>query len=369
VTTRFAIILQTPRDQHSSVYLTYQALTAEIASRGHVATILTPQDFPWARRAGGRFTPLVHPLAVAQWVARHSSSVDLVVFHSYAGWLALGTGVARRLRVVVAFHGLEPIYHQELAAQQRDALSWRYRLLQERLMPKFLQVACGRADLVTCLNTAEAEFLVRRGWVDAGRIAVVAHGVPDPFFLPARPARPPRTLLFVAQWLPMKGIGPLSSAFATLARRHPEVRLVCAGTLAGEDEVRAAFPEDVRARVTVLPRVDQDRLAAVYRDADIFLFPSVYEGFGLAIVEAMAARLPIVTTRVGVVVDALQDGASAIVVPARPPAAIVEAVERLLADDGLRQRLGESAAASAASYRERDRVRQWADRLLSVEAR
>jgi glycosyltransferase involved in cell wall biosynthesis len=365
---RIAIVLQTPRDPHSSVFLTYQALAAELRGRGHEASIHTPDDLPGAGGAG-RWTPLVYPWRVARWLRRQRGAFDVVVFHSYAGWLAKATGATGGAAVVVAFHGLEPLYHHELRidAEQSGGLSLRYRLLQEQLMPRFLRAACRGAALVTCLNSVERDTLVRAGWAPADRIVVVGHGVRDGFFAPPRPARPLRSLLFVAQWLPMKGIDALRAAFVELARRHPDLRLVCAGTLVSADDVRAGFPADVQPRVTVLPRVDQAALAALYRDADAFVFPSSYEGFGLALVEAMAARLPIVTTGVGVAADALADRESALVVPRRDPAAIVRAVEMLIADDRLRSRLGEGAHAAAARYREADRVRAWADALSAID--
>jgi glycosyltransferase involved in cell wall biosynthesis len=209
--------------------------------------------------------------------------------------------------------------------------------------------------------------LTREGWAPAARVVTVAHGVRDEFFLPPRAERPLRSLLFVAQWLPMKGIEALRAGFTDLARRHPDLRLVCAGTIVPADDVRAAFPLDVQPRVTVHPRVDQSGLVGLYRDADAFLFPSNYEGFGLALVEAMAARLPIVTTRVGVAADALADGVSAIFMPPRDARALAGAVDALIADPQLRSRLGEAAHASAMKYREADRVREWADALGAID--
>ena len=152
------------------------------------------------------------------------------------------------------------------------------------------------------------------------------------FFLSERPARQSRTLLFVGQWLPMKGVGYLQDAFVELAHRHPDLRLICAGTLASADAVLAHFPPVVRPRVTVIPRLERLALVDVYREADVMIAPSLYEGFGVALVEAMAARLPIVTTRVGVAADALADGESALIIPKRHAQAIVGEVERLLAD-------------------------------------
>src|SRR6185503_12611893 len=96
--------------------------------------------------------------------------------------------------------------------------------------------------------------------------------------------------------------------------------------------------------------VDQATLAALYRDADVFVFPSLYEGFSRAIVEAMASRLPIVCTQVGVAGDALRHEKSALIVPKRDADALVAAVNRLRSNPELSQRLGDEAANVAGEY-------------------
>jgi glycosyltransferase involved in cell wall biosynthesis len=368
---QIAIVLQTPKDQQSSVLQTYQDLAAELGRRGHLVTIVTPEDFPSVRGLGGRFTPLVYPFVVGRWMKRHGLACDLVVFHSYAGWRAVSTTTRSNgssVPTVVAFHGLEPLYHDALRAEaeQSGGLSWRYRLLQEWLMPFMLKAACRRASRITCLNTQERDYLERRGWTTADKVDVVFHGALPQFFVNERPVRPARTLLFVGQWLPMKGVAYLRDAFAEIARRHPDVSLLCAGTLAPADRVLADFDADVRPRVRVVPRVDRLALAELYREADIMVAPSLYDGFGVALVEAMAARLPIVTTRVGVAADALTDGESALVIPTRHAQAIVGEVDRLIADAGLRERLGDAAAEVALHYRAAAAVNNLADRFLRV---
>ena len=136
-----AILLQTPTDQQSSVLLTSQDLAAELGRRGHQVTIVTPDDFPSSRRVAGRLTPLVYPFVVRRWMRQHAVDCDLVVFQSYSGWLAVSTAAAHAVPTVIAFHGLEPLYHQALReeAKQSGGLSWRYRLLQERVMPFMLR--------------------------------------------------------------------------------------------------------------------------------------------------------------------------------------------------------------------------------------
>jgi glycosyltransferase involved in cell wall biosynthesis len=344
--------MQTPKDPQSAVYMAYQSLALALERLGHSVEIVSPADFEALGRLGGRWVPLAYPVAVAWWLSRRRGDFDFVMFHSYAGWLATALGRGRP-RSLVMFHGVEPLYHRELREEsvvEGHPLSWRYRALQEVLMPLMLRTACRTADGVTCLNSAEATFLAARGWVPAGRVRVLAHGVPAEFFVPRRVLRPLRALLFVGQWLPMKGIRYLRDAAAILLRKDVTMRLTCAGTLASADTVLAEFPPDVRDRVTVFPRLDQTALAGCYRDADAFVFPSLYEGFSRAIVEAMASRLPIVSTEVGVAADALRHEESVLFVPKRSATAIVSAVARLRADPALATRLGTAAAAAADAY-------------------
>jgi glycosyltransferase involved in cell wall biosynthesis len=318
----------------------------------HSIAIVAPSDFPAVARFSGRWTPLVYPIAIASWLFARRDEFDLVLFHSYAGWLA--TALTRgRPPALVMFHGVEPLYHRELRAEMERSggkLSLRYRALQELVMPVFLRIACRTAAHVACLNRAESEYLKSKHWITHGNDHVLAHGVPPEFFVAARAARPIQTLLFVGQWLPMKGIRYLKGAATDLLRRDSGLRLVCAGTLTGASQVQSEFPVDVRDRVRVVPRIDQAGLAQLYREADVFMFPSLYEGFSRAIVEAMASRLAIVCTQVGVAGDALRNDQSALIVPKHDADALVVAVNRLRSDPVLADRLANAAAEAACDY-------------------
>jgi len=365
---RFAVVIQTPRDPQSAVYIGYQALADALQRLGHSVEIVSPAEFPGISRLNGRWVPLAYPLSVARWLNRRRNDFDLVMFHSYSGWLA--SALARgRPRSLVMFHGVEPLYHRELrqeAALDGSGLSWRYRALQEVVMPVILRIACRTASGVACLNRAEADYLSARNWVTGRGAAVLAHGVADEFFATARTPRPIQHLLFVGQWLPMKGTRYLRDAMTTILRENPSMRLTCAGTLQPEQRVMSDFPDEVRGRVVVLPRVDQSTLARLYRDADVFVFPSLYEGFSRAIVEAMASRLPIVCTAVGVAADALKHEESALFVPKRSAPAIAAAVQRLRDDPALAAALAGAAAEKATDYTLAEVSRRTIDVIVDV---
>jgi len=159
-----------------------------------------------------------------------------------------------------------------------------------------------------------------------------------------------RRLIFVGQWREMKGTKYLVEAFIDLAKSIPDLELWCAGTLVGADEVLACFPEGLRERVTVRPRLDQSQLLAAYRDADIFVFPTLSEGFSMALLEAMATALPVVATPVGAAPEILDSDINGMLVPVRDAEALSESIKRLVDDKNLRERLGREAQAKAAEY-------------------
>src|SRR6185369_8136451 len=174
----------------------------------------------------------------------------------------------------------------------------------------------------------EQQYLLLNRWAPRERVGVVSNAAPETFFV-ARPHRDrATTLLFVGQWLPMKGSRYLVAAFTALNRSHRDVNLCLAGTLSAASEVIRAFPYDVRPHVQVHPRVDRQQLLQLHRGADVFVFPTLSEGFSLALAEAMASGLPIVTTPVGAAPDLLQHNESALSVPVRDSHALLTALTK-----------------------------------------
>ncbi len=350
-------VIHTPRDIHTAVYKNCCHLGAFLEKQGHKATILTPQDFPDLTRWHSRWVPIFYPFWVAWWLLRWGEEYDLAVFHSFAGWVVnLFRWLIpsyQRLRTLTSFHGLEPLYYDALKREMEKVgqpLRLKFRLIHGVLIPWLVRLSCRRSDRIMCLNCEEADYLVRNKWADKSRVAVISNGVPQEFFIPREYAPEARRLLFVGQWQEMKGIRYLVEVFSMLARQAPELELWCMGTLLEEEKVLARFPENLRSRVVVSPRLEHKELLAVYRDADMFLFPSLSEGFSTALLEAMAMALPVVATPVGAAPDFLESGVNALLVPKGDATALADSVRRLLNDVTLRERLGFQAQVTAAEY-------------------
>ena len=364
---RVLFAIHGPADERTAVYRAVQHRVDALRQHGHQADLLAAGDL--RGRGPARLDPLLLAPALSR---RRLARYDAVVFHSHLGWAFHAArpwlDPDRRVVTITSFHGLEPIYYAALARElnrQGDPLSARFRLLHGRVVPRLLRFSCRRSDAVFCLNSHEVDYLTAHAWAAPERIYHLANGVEPECFMDRGPAARVRRLLFVGQWLPAKGTRDLVEAFATLAGRA-DLELACVGTGVPDVQVLADFPEAVRGRVRVRPRVDRSALHAELAHADLFVFPSLSEGFSNALLEAMAAALPIVATPVGAAVDLLRDGVNAAVVPAADAPALTARIETLLPQADVRAALGRAAQATAREY-EMHRVNEhFVDRLMRV---
>ena len=184
----------------------------------------------------------------------------------------------------------------------------------------------GRARLVVCASNALAEAARDLG---AREVRVVPSGVELPESV-GEPADPPE-VLFVGRLSPEKGI-------LELVQAADGMELV----VAGDGPLRDRVPQ---ARGFV----PHHELGPLYERAAVVAVPSHREGFGVACLEAMAYGRPVVASAVGGLLDLVADEETGLLVPARDVPALRAALERLLADQELRQRLGAAA---------RERVRE-----------
>lgn len=363
---RAAVVLHVPNSPHSSVVISYAQLAARMRTRGHTLEIVTPDNL-WPG-LDARLNPLALPPAVRRWL-RTRADLDLVIFHSYLGWLAARPRPS--LRIVTAFHGFEPLFHQALEAEatrRGRRLSRRYSAMYGTLMPHMLRRACRRSDLILCLNAQERDALVSGGYTTADRVKVVWHDAPEGFLQAHAYRARVETLLCVMQWIPTKGTAYLVDAFSRVARARPDVRLVIAGSIVTAADVAREFPEDVRDRLEVYPSFDEAQERALLARADLFVHPSLSEGFSRAVIGALSAGVPVITTRTGCAVDRLSDGVDAAIVPVADSAALASAIERLADDLPARRGLGEAGHAHARRLRDADGIGELIDHLERLMA-
>jgi len=227
---------------------------------------------------------------------------------------------------------------------------WKNRLWHRAYHMQMYNRAIRGADYAIVANREAAASLQLRHGLDAERVWFVPNGVDESFFVKRTGAADGSRLLFVGTWLDRKGIYYLRDAFVRLATAHPHLRLTIAGCLVAEAEVRSWFPEALGQRLSVRPLVPVAEMPAVYAEHDIFVFPSLMEGMPLSLLEAMASGMAVVTTDTCGMSDLVEAGYNGLLVKPASLEALVEALERLAGDAGLRVRLGERASETARRY-------------------
>jgi glycosyltransferase involved in cell wall biosynthesis len=147
-----------------------------------------------------------------------------------------------------------------------------------------------------------------------------------------------------------KNVAGLLRAFAVLWRKHPEVHLVLVGERyrTGGELDRLTHQLGLRDSLVSTGFADDDDLSALYSGAAVFAFPSLAEGFGLPILEAMACGVPVVASNASAVPEAV--GEAGVVADARDPEAFAAALARVLEDEALRTELKATGLLRAARF-------------------
>ena len=150
----------------------------------------------------------------------------------------------------------------------------------------------------------------------------------------------------LARLSPQKGIDTLVEAAKIVVASCPTARFVIGGTGPLESDLRTKI-RDLRLEPYVRMPGFVEEVPEFLAGLDLYVLPSDSEGIGLAIIEAMAAGLPVVATRVGGVPEAVVDGETGFLVPPRQPKALAQAIVRLLVDPDLAKYMGASGRARA----------------------
>lgn len=191
--------------------------------------------------------------------------------------------------------------------------------------------------------------------VPARKIAVVPNGIDCRQFQPRRGRDVLRKVVVVSNLRPQKGHDVLLDAIPIVLRRFPDAQFELAGSGSELEPLRArAVAQGLSQSVTFLGH--QDDVSACLAANDIFVLPSRSEAFPNAVLEAMAAAMPIVASHVGGIPELIENGHTGFLVPAGDPQALADRVCRLMANPPFATRLGETARAHAEARYSFDRM-------------
>jgi glycosyltransferase involved in cell wall biosynthesis len=221
-------------------------------------------------------------------------------------------------------------------------------------------LALRRTQGVICIShhtRTEVEGVARRTWV-------VPNAVDTTFFDVARDPSSPPAVVCVANVGVIKNQNRLIRALDPVAAEHP-LRLILHGAVAAEAPYGAEFLRLVRERPWCDYRGFGDRptIRRLLGQAGVLVLPSIEENCPMVILEAMAAGVPVVASRVGGIPDLIEDGVSGLLVEPADPASLTQAMRRLLADPAAAARIAAQAKQRA---QERFQPRTIAQRHLEI---
>lgn len=211
------------------------------------------------------------------------------------------------------------------------------------------EVRNAETDLVVACSRAMREIAINVEGLPEERVRVIHNGVPMP---QRREASQGSRIGNVANYRPIKGHAELLNAFDRVARQYQDASLHLAGR--GAPQLTALIEGcSASNRVYTLGEVTE-RLDDFYRGLAVYVQPSWSEGLSVAVLEAMSHGVPVVVSDVGGMSEVVEDGVTGFLVKPGDVDAVEAAIRRLLGDEELRMKLGESA-------------RGWVEREFSVE--
>jgi glycosyltransferase involved in cell wall biosynthesis len=287
-------------------------------------------------RRGGKLG--VYPRALAGLASRRLGPVDLVV--DVQNGVPFLTRLATRHPVVVLVHHVHREQWPVVYPGVPGRLGW---WVESRLSPRIY----ARSQYVT-VSAATRDELVELG-IDRDRIAVVHNGTdPAPDLVATRAATP--TICVVGRLVPHKRIEHAIDAVAALRSRHPGLRCQVAGAGWWEPSLRAyAVERGVADAVEFLGHVEDAAKHHVYAGAWVQALPSLKEGWGLVVGEAGAHGTPTVAYRSARgTLESIEPDVSGLLVDTKDE--LIAALDRVLGDVELRERLGKGAYEKSLRY-------------------
>jgi glycosyltransferase involved in cell wall biosynthesis len=236
----------------------------------------------------------------------------------------------------------------------------RYRAIRRRMMKVDELVFISQADRQAWVGGERG--LVIPNFVDFARFDRETDGAPVRARLGIAPDAP--VVLYVGGWSPVKGIFPLLRAVARLRDRFPGIRCLMPGSVYAHSTglparaARALLPlvgagtvsQRVRGEIERLGVADllvqlpfADDVAPLFAASDVVVFPATRPHFARPAVEASAMGRPTVASRLAGLDELVEDGETGLLVPPGDPAALADALARVLGDDALRLRMGQAA--------------------------
>ncbi len=290
--------------------------------------------------------PLTYSLRARRWLDAAGERFDVIHDNQCLGYGMLGI---RQPLITTVHHPIQVDRAIELAAA-----NWHRRLSLRRWygFTTMQRRVARRLPHIITVSRASAEQIAEHLDVPVQRQTIVPVGTdidlfsPDPSGDRAAGRVPGRVVTTASADVPLKGLAILVEAIAKLRTERPVELVVIGNAKRGGPVLDLVERYDLQGAVRFTGRVDDAELVAHLRSAQVAVVPSLFEGFSLPAIEAMACATPLVATTGGALPEVVgPDGEAGLLVPPGDPQALAGAIARVLDDPELASRLGAAGRA------------------------
>lgn len=348
-------------------------VASEMSKRGHNVDVITTDN------NGGCITreenPKVHRLPVNMKI--YNTPVSLPAYKTIKK-LAEKADVIHTFAYPVFFSDISchvadsmniPLV-LEWAIDPRQSPTYAHSVLARAITDLYFKVSGNKvlkkASVIVVPSVHYKEYLANQN-VSQKKIKVVPCGIDTSFFTPSTTTKDFKKtrgfdILYVGRINDQKGFDILLQAYPLVLHEHPETVLTVIGLC---DQPRywrriQKHLKQVETHVRFLGNLASEQLRDHYRKADLLAFPSLYESFGIVPLEAMSCGTPVVGTPVGVLTDLVRE--TGILVRREDPRSLAEALNKMLSNSELREKLGKKA------FQAVSRKYSWAEAITKYEA-
>jgi glycosyltransferase involved in cell wall biosynthesis len=277
---------------------------------------------------------------------------DVYEAHNASGYAFLKSLKKRNPEApfIETVHGI--LADEYLQTQNSGSLSPRERLANLLMghLARLEGESARNAKLVVTVSNYSAKKAVQLYNVDETKIRVVPNGVDTAKFKPTNNAEAMkrnfglgnrRTVLFVGRLIPRKGLMFLVEAAKRVVKEYADTIFVIVGNGPLRNKLTSQLEKANLSKIFLfLGDVKDSILPALYNCVDLFAFPSIQEGQGIALLEAQASAKPVVAFKVGGVIEAVSEGNSGLLVERGNTDGLADAILKLLSNPRLRERMG-----------------------------
>ena len=333
-------------------------LGQEYQKAGHQVSYFSFDNLPF------KLPEIIKAIIFPYWLTLHllTKKQPIDVIDASTGdlwlWAKLFCHFRPSCALITRSHGLEHSMHLENIAESARGnlkLSWKYPFYHGGFRLWEVKTSIKNANLTLMLNSRDRDFASQEWGVPSQKLAIVPNGIPTELIDLRWENITESTdstigITQIGSFIDRKGIKYSVPALNNILKHFENVKISFLGTGCAESKVLSNFAPDVKHRIMVVPNYDREALPKLLKGYQIKLFPTLFEGFGLALIEAMACGLAPVATSTPGFMETIVHRQNGITVPLRNSKAIENALKELILDRALLNRIRQNAYQTAQDY-------------------